>query len=255
MIRRRPRPKPSSRSRIRVPTGLDDYLEQAKKKGHIVGTWGFDSGVDFTRMSKDESNVWFFEQVFNFLRAMFGLVVPDNLEVTAYNASEQITRDNLNQMTFLDEFMLVLKKLKQPLWVSRLNLNIVGFLRTESDPDNPIRIQIQEPASFIIWGGPDETGFQTFSISYRLFSEQKLQGEHNLLWSLNQPLLEKGLKKWEAQSGHRINVVEGNSDDLPLYRHGFSKPAPRRARPRPTPKREEPVIVDEGIPSLDDFDF
>jgi len=238
---------------MEMPTGLDDFMMESTTQGKVVGSWGFNANVDFGRMNAEESNVWFFEQVFNFLRSFFGVVVPDNIEVTTYNASNQITRDNLNQMTFLDELMLIMKGLNEPIWCIRLNLNIVGFLRTDWDPDKPVRFQIQEPASFIVWGGPDETGFQTFSIGYKLFSEQKLKGDHNLLWSMNQPLLEKALRKWEAQSRHRIEVVKSNSDDLPLYKHGFSKPAPAKARPRPKPKEEGPV--DDAIPDLDDLLF
>lgn len=233
--------------------GLDDFLMESSLRGEVVGSWGFDPVVDFRRMNAEETNVWFFEQIFNFLRAFFGVVVPDNMEVTSYNASRQVTKENLNQMTFLDELMLVMKGLKEPIWSIRLNLNIVGFLRTEWDPDQPVRLQIQEPASFIVWGGPDETGFQTFSIGYRLFSEQELKTENALLWSVNQPLLEKALRKWERQSRHTIDAVQSNSNDLPLYRHGFSKPAPAHARPRPAPKDEGPV--EDFLPDLDELNF
>ncbi|MFA5812464.1 MAG: hypothetical protein WC956_09070 [bacterium] len=232
-----------------IPTGLDDFLLEKTVRGQIVGSWGFNPIVDFRRMNAEETNVWFFEQVFNFLRSFFGLVVPDSMEITTYNASRQINKDNLNQMTFLDELMLVLKGLTEPMWCVRLNLNMVGFLRTDWDPDKPVRLQIQEPATFIVWGGPDETGFQTFSLGYRLFAEQKLEGEHALLWSMNQPLLEKALKKWERQSKRHIEVVASNSNDLPLYRHGFSKPAPSAPRPKPAP--EGPIV--DTIPDLEDL--
>ncbi|MBI4211882.1 MAG: hypothetical protein HY540_04510 [Deltaproteobacteria bacterium] len=235
----------------RIPTGLDDLHRQLSLHQHVIGSWGFNARVDFRKMNAEETNVWFFEQVFNFLRSFFGIVVPDNLEISTYNAKQQITRQNLNQMTFLDELMLIMKGLKEPMWVLRLNLSIVGFLRTQFNPDMPVRLHIQEPASLVVWGGPDESGFQVFSIGYRLFSEQKIEGEHNLIWSVNQPLLEKALRKWEAQSRHHIEVVQSNSDDLPLYRHGFSKPAPSRAKPRQEP--EGPV--DDAIPDLDDLSF
>ncbi|OGQ22777.1 MAG: hypothetical protein A3C46_04800 [Deltaproteobacteria bacterium RIFCSPHIGHO2_02_FULL_44_16] len=238
--------------KVNIPTGLDDFLNESTKRQHVVGSWGFNANVDFTRMNPEESNVWFFEQVFNFLRSFFGIVVPDNLEISTYNGKQQINRANLNQMTFLDELMLILKGLKEPMWVLRLNLNIVGFLRTDFNPDFPVRVQIQEPATFVAWGGPDETGFQTFSIGYRLFSETHLEGEHSLLWSMNQPLLEKALKKWEKQSRRRIEVVQSNSNDLSLHRHGFSKPAPSKPRPRPadtTPPKED------SIPDIDDLSF
>lgn len=234
-----------------LPTGLDDFLLESTEREQVVGSWGFNANVDFTNMDMEETNVWFFEQVFNFLRSFFGIVVPDNMEVTTYNASNQITKENLNQMTFLDELMLVMKGLKEPIWCIRLNCNIVGFLRTDWDPDKPIRLQIQEPATFIAWGGADETGFQTFSMGYKLFSEQKLEGEHSLLWSVNQPLFEKALRKWERQSRHVIDVVESNSDDLSLDRHGFSHPAPAKARPRPKPVDKGPV--EDSIPDLDDL--
>lgn len=236
-----------------VPTGIDDFLLESTSRGNVVGSWGFNANVDFTRMNAEESNVWFFEQVFNFLRAFFGVVIPDNLEITTYNAANKISKNNLNQMTFLDELMLAMKKLTQSIWCLKLNLNIVGFLRTDWDPDRPIRLQIQEPANFIVWGGPDETGFQAFSIGYKLFSEQKLEGEHSLLWSVNQPLLEKALAKWERQSRHRIEVVRSNSDDLSLYRHGFSRPAPPTPKPRPIPKDLGPIT--DTIPDLDDLVF
>lgn len=235
-----------------TPIGLDDFLLESAKKNHVIGSWGFNPKVNFTKMSVEQSNVWFFEQVFNFLRSFFGIVVPDNLEITLHNASQQIVRQNLNQMTFLDELMLILKGLKVPMWVLRLNLSIVGFLRTDFDPDHPVRVHIQEPSSFVAWGGPDETGFQTFSIGYRLFSEQKITDQHGFLWSVNQPLLEKALRKWEAQSRQRIEVVRSNSDDLPLYRHGFSKPAAGRPKPRPEPKQEAPPAED-FIPDLGDL--
>lgn len=240
---------------VDIPTSLDDLLLESTKKKQVVGSWGFNSNLNFTKMPTEEINVWFFEQVFNFLRAYFGLVVPDHMEVITYNAGKQIKKENLNQMTFLDELMLVMKNLNEPLWVIRLHLNIVGFLRTEWDPDNPIRLQIQEPANFVVWGGPDETGFQTFSISYALFSNQKLKGEDSLLWSINQPLLEKAMRKWERQSGRRIEVVRGNSKDINLYQHGFKEPAPASAKPTPTPKPAEEPPGEDEIPDLEDLEM
>ena len=203
--------------------GLDDFLTDSLERGHIVGTWGFHSNIDFTRMRSEETNVWFFEQIFNFLRAFFGLVLPDSLEIITYNATQRIEKKGLDQMTFLDELMLIMKKLKEPMWTARLNLNIIGFLRTAHDPENPVRLQIQEPASFICWGGADETGFQNFSIGYTLFSATQLSAEHMELWSLNQPLLEKAIRKWEDQTGHMIEVVESNGN-LPVQKYGFGKP-------------------------------
>ncbi len=204
--------------------GLDDFLDEATGKGQVVGTWGFHSNLDFTQMSAEETNVWFFEQVFYFLRAFFGLVMPDSLEVITHNATQHIEKKGLDQQTFLDELMLVMKSIKQPLWTLRVNLNIVGFLRTSHDPDNPVRLKIQEPTSFIVWGGPDESGFQNFSIGYSLFSQQKLEGEHNQLWSMNQELLEKALRRWEEQSGHRIDVVDSNGNQQ-MGSYGFGQGA------------------------------
>ncbi len=233
-------------------TDLDDFLSASASRGDVVGSWGFPSRLDFTKMNREETNVWFFEQVFNFLRSFFGLVMPDSLEIITYNAKKQINRENLDQMTFLDELMLIMKNLDQPIWVLKLNLSIVGFIRTDWAPDRPFRIRIQEPTSFIVWGGADESGFQSFSISFKLFSSQEIESQGVVMWSMNQPLLEKGLKKWEKQSGRRIEVVKGNSSDLPLYSHGFSKPAPRDARPTQAPKKEEPPAKD-FLPDLSDL--
>ena len=57
--------------------GFDDFMTDTQERGHVVGTWGFHSNVDFTRMRPEETNVWFFEQTFNFLRAFFGLVLQN----------------------------------------------------------------------------------------------------------------------------------------------------------------------------------
>jgi hypothetical protein len=218
--------------------GMGDYMKEAGAKKQLVGAWGFNSHMDFSKTSPEETNVWFFEQVFNFLRAFFGLVMPDNLEVITYNATQHIKKQGLDQQTFLDELMLIMKGLKEHIWTLRLNLNIIGFIRSHSDPDNPVRIQIQEPSSFIVWGGPDETGFQMFSISYQLFNEGSLGGADEMLWSVNQPLLEKALKKWEMQTGRIIEAVQSNAGARggTASRSGFRRPMPRR-RPPPVPTR------------------
>ncbi|HEX5034391.1 MAG TPA: hypothetical protein VFW62_07935 [bacterium] len=203
---------------------FDEFLETSWERNQVVGAWGFNSNMNFASLSPEETNVWFFEQVFNFLRAFFGLVMPDAMEIITYDATQHIQKTGLDQQTFLDELMLVMKNLKEPLWTFRLNLNIVGFLRTSFQTDNPVRLQIQEPCSFIVWGGPDETGFQNFSISYHLFSTVVLEGEEQELWSLNQPILEKALQKWEQQSGHIIDVVD-STGDAPVNQYGFGKAA------------------------------
>ncbi len=212
---------------------LDDYLMNSLERQQLMGAWGFNANMNFARMSSEETNVWFFEQVFNFLRSFFGLVSPDNIEVITYNATQHIQKQNLQQQSFLDELMLIMKNLTEPIWCLRLNLNIVGFLRTKNIPDSPVRIQIQEPCTFLIWGGPDETGFQSFSITYSLFSTTVLEGEDQQLWSINQPILEKTLRKWEDQTGHIIDVVESNND-LPVFRHGFQEPVKAVKPPVPS---------------------
>lgn len=218
-------------------TGPKDYMSEVVAKKQVVGTWGFNSNMDFSRVGPQECNVWFFEQTFNFLRSFFGLVMPDNLEVITYNAAKHIKKTGLDQQTFLDELMLIMKGLKEPIWTLRLNLNLVGFIRTQHSPDNPVRIQIQEPSSFIVWGGPDESGFQNFSISYNLFNAGFLPGSDEMLWSVNQPLLEKALKKWELQTGRRIEVVQSNAGARgQASRYGFRKPPPPPPPRRPIPQ-------------------
>ncbi len=72
-----------------------DFLEDSTDRGHVVGTWGFHSHMDFTRMRSEETNVWFFEQIFNFLRSFFGLVLPDSLEIITYNATQRIEKKGI----------------------------------------------------------------------------------------------------------------------------------------------------------------
>lgn len=217
-------------------TELSDYLSEVSSKKQVVGVWGFNSNRDFSKSSSEEINIWFFEQVFNFLRAFFGVVLPDNLEIITYNATQQIKKQNLEQQTFLDELMLILKNLKEPIWTLRLNLNLVGFVRTHHNLDQMVRIQIQEPSSFIVWGGPDETGFQNFSVSYSLFNDVALEGSDEMVWSVNQPILERVLKKWEKQTGKTIEVVESNAGFVPAFRHGFKKPMAKKRVPIPVRK-------------------
>lgn len=241
-------------------TNFDDFLSHSAAQNHVLGSWGFHSQVDFTRMQTQEANVWFFEQTFNFLRSFFGLVTPDNLEIITYNATQHIKLENLNQQSFLDQLMLVMKGLKEYIWTLRLNLNIVGFVRTHHDPDNPVRISIQEPCSFIAWGGPDENGFQTFSITYSLFSSTTLEGQDQMLWSINQPLLEKAIKKWEQQTGYHIDSVDSSTGDLPVFEHGFREPdyatVPNETQTTNSTQQPDEHSMNTQINSnLDDFDF
>lgn len=235
--------------------GLDDLHAKSLARGEVLGSWGFSSHIDFMRMKPEENNVWFFEQVFNYLRSFFGIVMPDSIEITTHNATQQINRGNLDQMTFLDEFMLILKNLKERIWTVKLKLSIVGFVRSDWDPNNPVRVRIQEPASFTAWGGPDESGSQTFNVSAVLFSTRPMSNMGGVeLWSANQPLLEKALKKWEKQTGRHIDVVRGNSRDLNMYQHGFKGAVPANARPTPPPA-EDTGPVEDFIPDLEDLNL
>ncbi len=38
--------------------GLDDFLLESTDRGHVVGTWGFHSNMNFTRTRPEENNVW-----------------------------------------------------------------------------------------------------------------------------------------------------------------------------------------------------
>ena|GEM_PF-5250262 len=50
-----------SKGEITAPMGLDDLLDESTEQGQVVGSWGFNPNVDFTRMNAEQSNVWFFE--------------------------------------------------------------------------------------------------------------------------------------------------------------------------------------------------
>lgn len=95
---------------------------------------------------------------------------------------------------------------------------------------------------------------------------QEVRGQGVALWSLNQPLLEKTLRKWEQQTGRRIDVVQGNSPDLALDSSGFRSPAPTAPRKGselddldldfgggPSTVSDEPK--EDWIPDLEDLKF
>ena len=61
---------------LNIPTNLDDLLHQSTRRKQVIGSWGFHSRLNFTKMSTEETNVWFFEQVFNFLRSFLASSFP-----------------------------------------------------------------------------------------------------------------------------------------------------------------------------------
>jgi hypothetical protein len=94
-----------------------------------------------------------------------------------------------------------------------------AFIRTPTSRA-PVRAWVRLPTELRIWSHESGAPYAAFSMAHTLFAPEGPLGEDNdELFRLNQPLLERGLRRWEERLGP---IVE--SEGLHgVWRYGFRR--------------------------------
>lgn len=116
--------------------------------------------------------------------------------------------------------MQAVREYPVPLDTLNIEVDLFVYVRTQESPERPIRAWVRLPRNeFIILGGPEnQQPYLRFETGYTLFRPLSKDYEDNSeLYSLNQPLLENALRRWEQRFGAICEV-----DGIPgIYEYGF----------------------------------
>ena len=189
-----------------------------------VGTWYITlDNLDFTHLSYQEINEWYYKTVTNTLEAFseFGRVwkvflSPSNREKFKGIVLEWQLEESYQ--VYVEKVLRAIKTFPDIICTLEISIDLLVFVRTKQSPNKPIRAWIRNLGSFSFCGGLIHgKPFLYFDIEHTLFCLSTYYDENVELYSLNQPLLENTLRSWEQKIG-KINEVEGIEG---IYEYGF----------------------------------
>jgi hypothetical protein len=175
--------------------------------------------------SASETNAWFattltatldaFDAFARARRVQFGTLVRD--EVAPVDAE---WRPDERYDQFVGRALEMIRTYPAPIYSLRVALDLCVHVRTDVSPNVPVRAWVKDLGGLALWGSTnDSEPYVCFEIAHTLFRPVSVEGDDNTeLHALNQPLLERGLRRWEERLGS-IGDVEGLGG---IFRYGFA---------------------------------
>ncbi|MEH2243025.1 hypothetical protein [Nostoc sp.] len=190
-----------------------------------AGSWGVTPSFDFTNLSIQSVNTWYVNSLMETLNAFSDLARV--WSVFFYPSPESEIKRVVLEWKPGDSYEKYLKKVLEAIGEYsaaieglEMEVDLLVFVRTQESPNQPVRAWVRNLGNLVIWGGLEYgRPYLFFSINHTLFySFSYPLGEDNSeLYSLNQPLLENALRRWEERFGP-ISEVEGLKG---IYEYGF----------------------------------
>ncbi|MBC6424754.1 MAG: hypothetical protein GDA38_27295 [Hormoscilla sp. SP12CHS1] len=211
---------------IEIPTQtiLEPLWDTWGRKKY-AGAWDIAPACDFTSASPQEVNEWIATSLVDTLDAFshlvrlgkmeFGAIYRDDVDNVVLEWHQELTYDS-----YIKQAIAQIREFPAPIYSLDMEVDLFAYCRTYESPDWPVRGWVRVPTSFSISGGmaEDLEPYLSFSIEHTLFCRWSAKGfDNNVLHSLNQPLLEKALRRWEKRVGSLVEF-EGFSG---IYKYGF----------------------------------
>ncbi|MEH2243027.1 hypothetical protein [Nostoc sp.] len=191
-----------------------------------AGSWGVTPPFDFTSLSIQSVNAWHinnsmmgtldaFDELARvwsvyFSSSPFSEIKGVTLEWPPENSYEEYLE---NVSKAMREHCAAIERLE-------MEVDLFVYIRTPESPDKPTRSWVRNLGRFVMWGGPEDgEPYFSFSMHHTLFYPFSYHNsaDNSELYSLNQPLLENALRRWEKRFGS-ISEVEGLQG---IYEYGF----------------------------------
>lgn len=190
-----------------------------------AGSWSIDPPFDFTNLSIQLVNAWYIDSTIGTIDAFDELA---RVWKVAFGPSSEsdikgVVLEWQPGNSYEEYIEHVLKAIREyPAAIEELvmRVDLLVFVRTEESPHQPIPAWVRYLGEFVIRGGPEYgEPYLYFSVHHTLFYpfSYPLGANNSELYSLNQPLLENALRRWEERFGS-ISEVEGLKG---IYEYGF----------------------------------
>ena len=190
-----------------------------------AGSWCIVLPFDFTSLSIPEVNAWYINSTMETLDAFFELARVWEVSFGPSNESniKGVVLEWQPGNSYEEYIERVLKAIREyPAAIEELamQVDLLVFVRTEESPKEPIRAWVRNLGELLIRGGPEygepDLSFFVHHTLFYPFSYHN-SADNSELYSLNQPLLENALRRWEERFGS-ISEVEGLKG---IYEYGF----------------------------------
>lgn len=189
-----------------------------------AGSWCIAPSFEFTSLSTQEVNAWFAISVVKTLDAFSELARPWRVDFnTIYRDDVEGVRlewqPGESYQEYVEKVLKAIREYPAPIYSVDIQVDLFSYFRTKTSPDLPVQAWVRLPSEFVIWGGPENPKpYLCFNVEHTLFRSLSKDSEDNKeLYFLNQPLLEKALRRWEERVGS-IRDVDGLSG---IYQYGF----------------------------------
>ncbi|HAZ43755.1 MAG TPA: hypothetical protein DDW76_27680 [Cyanobacteria bacterium UBA11369] len=207
-----------------------------------AGSWLIDCYLEQAFHSTQEINQWYATSMTKTLEAFSHLARAWQVSFGAsYEYQDRIKGCLLkwspkeSNQNYVENILQTIREFPAPIYELSIDVDLFVYIRTEKSPKQPIQAWVRIPHSeFNISARLDDVeALLWFSICHTLFEpgskeyspitgpypEEEFEGplDNNELQLLNQPLLEKVLRRWEEYFGEITEV-----DGIPgIYKYGF----------------------------------
>lgn len=190
-----------------------------------TGSWCIAPCLDLSCFSTQEFNAWFattivktldaFSELARAWRVFFGTIYRDDVEGVKLEWELGDSHEN-----YIETVLKAIRDYPAPIFELALEVDLFVFVRTQESPKLPIRAWVRLPRNeiFIVGAAGGREPYLCFETGYTLFRSLSRDYEDNTqLYSLNQPLLENALRRWEEHFGSicEVDGIEG------IYEYGF----------------------------------
>ena len=190
-----------------------------------AGNWYINLDIDLQNKSIQEINTWYKESVSKTISAFDNLVRIWKICISPCNyklLDKVFLKWELEESHegYLEKAMATIENFPDTICTLEISIDLLVFVRSNESPDKPVYTWIRNFGGFSFCGGSIHgKPFIYLDMEHTLFCPSSFFKEKNNseLYSLNQPLLEDALKRWEDKFKAEIEP-----EGLPgIYKYGF----------------------------------
>lgn len=202
----------------------DNIIQDTWEFRGDTATWYINLPLDFTGINYKKINHWYEKSVIKTLHSFSKMARIWHISFRANSqekakAIELEWKPEVPYEQYFESFLKAIREFPHRISILEMQADFNVFINTAKSPDEATKNWVRYLGKFSFCGGKIYSHpFIYLDMNNTLFCPFSIDGKSNIkLYSLNQPLLEKALRRWEKSIG-KIDDTEGIEG---IYEYGF----------------------------------